>query len=182
MLYWIQDEVDGPFRSLKLKLKSKNKTKHEATEQAPNNSSQQVGHIPVAAVDPNLLKPNVREEAKLIDTNSDEELSSVATGDDPLSQIAARSADGIATATGTPSSRGGDAGEPNSDAPGNGAGVRGVRGEGGEGGRVKVGHCLSLEDHNQLRAFTQEFVAERLLPHLETVLKSLNDWVRHICS
>lgn len=84
------DEVDGPFRSLKLKLKSKNKTKHEATEQAPNNSSQQVGHIPVAAVDPNLLKPNVREEAKLIDTNSDEELSSVATGDDPLSQIADR--------------------------------------------------------------------------------------------
>ena len=49
-----------------------------------------------------------------------------------------------------------------------------------KGGRSStlVGLCLSLEDHNRLRAFVQEFVGQRLLPHLEAVLKNLNEWVR----
>ena len=49
-----------------------------------------------------------------------------------------------------------------------------------KGGRSSalVGLCLSLEDHHQLKAFVQEFVGQRLLPHLEAVLKNLNEWVR----
>lgn len=41
-----------------------------------------------------------------------------------------------------------------------------------------VGTYLSAEDENVLRNFVSEFVGQKLVPHLEAVLKNLNEWVR----
>ena len=46
------------------------------------------------------------------------------------------------------------------------------------GGRVKgVGECLSAEDEDIVRSFVSEFVGQRLVPHLESVMRNLNEWV-----
>ena len=50
--------------------------------------------------------------------------------------------------------------------------------EGGERGEGRtVGRYLSAEDENVVRNFVSEFVGQRLVPHLEAVLKNLNEWV-----
>ena len=47
-------------------------------------------------------------------------------------------------------------------------------------GRGKgVGKCLSAEDEDVVRSFVSEFVGQRLVPHLEAVLKNLNEWVSY---
>ena len=43
---------------------------------------------------------------------------------------------------------------------------------------ARYGECLSSGDHAHLRAFVNELVGKRLLPHLNEALKSLNEWVR----
>ena len=40
-----------------------------------------------------------------------------------------------------------------------------------------VGDYLSSEDEGVLRSFVSEFAGQRLVPHLEAVLKNLNEWV-----
>ena len=55
-------------------------------------------------------------------------------------------------------------------------------GGGGEGkvvgGRGRsVGRFLSTGDESVIRNFVAEFVGQRLVPHLEAVLKNLNEWV-----
>ena len=45
---------------------------------------------------------------------------------------------------------------------------------------ARYGECLSSGDHAHLRAFVNELVGKRLLPHLNEALKSLNEWVRSI--
>ena len=57
-------------------------------------------------------------------------------------------------------------------------GEMGERGrEGGGRAQDDVGQCLSAEDETRVRNFVTEFVAQRLVPHLEAVLKNLNEWV-----
>ena len=52
-----------------------------------------------------------------------------------------------------------------------------VSGEGDRGGEsVKIGQCMSLEDQNNLRSFVRDF-SGRILPHLEAVLKKINESV-----
>lgn len=48
--------------------------------------------------------------------------------------------------------------------------VAGVRGK-------AVGNHLSAEDETIVRNFVSEFVGQKLIPHLEAVLKNLNEWV-----
>ena len=58
--------------------------------------------------------------------------------------------------------------------------------EGGVGGvspHRPVGHCLSLTDHNTLRGFVQEFLFGKLVPHLDSVLRKMNEiveWQLHV--
>ena len=40
-----------------------------------------------------------------------------------------------------------------------------------------MGSYLSADDEEIVRAFVSEFVGQRLVPHLEAVLKNLNEWV-----
>ena len=42
---------------------------------------------------------------------------------------------------------------------------------------VQYGQCLNEEDHHRLRNFVMELVTRKLLPHLNEVLKNLNEWV-----
>ena len=49
--------------------------------------------------------------------------------------------------------------------------------EGGVRGKGDVGKHLSAEDEGRVRNFVAEFVGQRLVPHLEAVLKNLNEWV-----
>ena len=42
---------------------------------------------------------------------------------------------------------------------------------------VQYGRCLSEDDHRNLRNFVIDLVAKKLLPHLNEVLKNLNEWV-----
>ena len=53
----------------------------------------------------------------------------------------------------------------------------GERREGGRTAPDDVGQFLSAEDETRMRNFVTEFVAQRLVPHLEAVLKNLNEWV-----
>ena len=53
-----------------------------------------------------------------------------------------------------------------------------TEGEGPVGGaRSEVGRFLSAEDEGGVKNFVVDFVAQRLVPHLEAVLKNLNEWV-----
>ena len=57
------------------------------------------------------------------------------------------------------------------------SGGNSVSGEGDkEAESVKIGQCMSLEDQNNLRSFVKEF-SGRILPHLEAVLKKINESV-----
>ena len=42
---------------------------------------------------------------------------------------------------------------------------------------VQYGQCLSEDDHRNIRNFVMDLVARRLLPHLNEVLRNLNEWV-----
>lgn len=55
------------------------------------------------------------------------------------------------------------------------ASLHGSHGDGEGNGRY--GECLSNGDQANLRAFVNELVGRRLLPHLNEALKSLNEWV-----
>ena len=156
-----QDEVDGNFRHrLSNKLFRRDRKKQEPQRQEP--------HVPNNEEPPEIIKPNdAREEAKLIMSDSNESLnheprSEVPPGNDPLSQLASESPTKSAVISLL---------DP----------VRGSRSVGEDqksgGSSSSVGQCLSLEDHNRLRMFVQEFVGLKLLPHLEAVLKNLNEWV-----
>ena len=47
----------------------------------------------------------------------------------------------------------------------------------GVSGGSDAGQFLSAEDEDGVRNFVNEFVAQRLVPHMEAVLKNLNEWV-----
>lgn len=53
--------------------------------------------------------------------------------------------------------------------------VTGVRGK-------AVANHLSAEDESVVRNFVSEFVGQKLIPHLEAVLKNLNEWVSECSS
>lgn len=159
----LQDEVDSPFNfrhRLSNKLLKKDRKKQEPQRQEP--------HVPNNEEPPEIIKPNdAREEAKLILSDSNESLNQeprleVPPGNDPLSQLASESPTKSAVISLL---------DP----------VRGSRSVGEEhtsgNSSSSLGQCLNLEDHNRLRTFVQEFVGQRLLPHLEAVLKNLNEWV-----
>lgn len=149
----------------RFKLKSKNKAKKDATTKStsiPNNT-----HQSGSDSSPEFIKPNVREEAKLIDldplnspTSPEFNQSSIVTpGNDPLSQLA---------------------GSPDNEEEERLSNSSSPSSEAGSSSNIlrQFGQCLSQEDHNNLQAFVQELVGKRLLPHLNDVLKSLNDTVR----
>lgn len=160
------EETDGRF-ALKFRIGQSKKDKQK--ERSPIAEEEEPA-APTGQEEPppQILKPNVREEAILIDSDaSNEDLnqapppppppSEVALGSDPLTQMVSQSEDGY-----SPKHFVGRYGDSF------GSGRRSPSG---------VGQCLTLEDHNALRSFVQEFVGQRLLPHLEAALKNLNEWV-----
>lgn len=94
-----------------------------------------VNHELIIATPPTLITPNVREEATLEQSSSEESL---------------------------PESN------QNSSSPI-------LEGKVSRG--RSVGSYLSADDEEIVRAFVSEFVGQRLVPHLEAVLKNLNEWV-----
>ena len=46
---------------------------------------------------------------------------------------------------------------------------------------VRYGDCLTLEDHQRLQRFLEEFVTKGLLPHLEQLMRTMNDRVSVNC-
>lgn len=134
-----------------------------------------------------VLKPSeVREEPMLIDLESDlaptasSNTSSVELGSDPLTQVigdplAQQQKGGptyslvVQSGSGTLSS--------SSDSITSWSPVVDRIGGGGGGGIAQraVGQCLSVADHNSLRAFVQEFLFARLVPHLDSVLRKMHE-------
>lgn len=50
--------------------------------------------------------------------------------------------------------------------------------EGAAGGAGGHGACLTLNDHDHIRQFIQEFTFRGLLPHIEKNIRQLNDQVQ----
>ena len=158
---FLQDEVDSPF-NFRHKLGNKLLKRDKHKKQEPQRQEPQ---IPNNEETPEIIKPNdAREEAQLLESGSNESLNQepleVTPGNDPLSQLASESPPKSAVISLLDPVEGS------------------VEQQKGGRSSTLVGLCLSLEDHNRLRAFVQEFVGQRLLPHLEAVLKNLNEWVR----
>ena len=161
MLFFFQDEVDSPF-NFRRKLGNKLLKRDKHKKQEPQRQEPQ---IPNNEETPEIIKPNdAREEAQLFESGSNESLNQepleVTPGNDPLSQLASENPTKSAVISLLDPVEGS------------------VERQKGGRSSALVGLCLSLEDHHQLKAFVQEFVGQRLLPHLEAVLKNLNEWVR----
>lgn len=110
----------------------------------------------------------VCEEPQLIGIESSESTSSsVQPGDDPLSQFAAK----------TRGNSLGDASNPSMESSLQNHEAEEGAGEGAEEKGFRYGRCLSEEDHRIIKAFITDLVTKKLLPHLNEVLKSLNEWV-----
>lgn len=159
--FCLQDEVDSPF-NFRQKLGNKLLKRDKHKKQEPQRQEPQ---IPNNEETPEIIKPNdAREEAQLFESGSNESLnqepSEVTPGNDPLSQLASENPPKSAVISLLDPVEGS------------------VERQKGGRSSVLAGLCLSLEDHNRLRAFVHEFVGQRLLPHLEAVLKNLNEWVR----
>ena len=99
-----------------------------------------------------MITPNVREEAKLVQSSSEESVTG--TNENEMERE-----------EGEEEEVGGEEG-----------GGRGRR-EGGGRAQDEVGRLLSAEDESRVKSFVTEFVGQRLVPHLEAVLKNLNEWV-----
>ena len=114
-----------------------------------------------------MVRPD--QEPRLIASDS-ETTSSVQPGDDPLSQLAAK--------TSLPLGEGLSETLPNS-LDHNFLNDEELMSLGGGVGRegVSYGRCLSEDDHRNLRNFVIDLVSKKLLPHLNEVLKNLNEWV-----
>ena len=161
LLFFFQDEVDSPF-NFRRKLGNKLLKRDKHKKQEPQRQEPQ---IPNNEETPEIIKPNdAREEAQLFESGSNESLNQepleVTPGNDPLSQLASENPTKSAVISLLDPVEGS------------------VERQKGGRSSALVGLCLSLEDHHQLKAFVQEFVGQRLLPHLEAVLKNLNEWVR----
>lgn len=161
--------MDGPFRKLRFPRKpSKGKSN------GPISSNAFPEENPPYLEGQNVFKINrVREEPQLIGSDAmisepTQPASTVHPGDDPLSQFAAKSS----------SPRGNGSGETSNAFAGSGVLNHGNELMGGEmGGGVQYGCCLSEEDHRSLKGFVIDLVTKKLLPHLNEVLKNLNEWV-----
>lgn len=122
-----------------------------------------------------VAKPSwLRQEPQLIRSeplSPENSLScSVEPGADPLSQLAAR--------TSVPTGEGPGERTPNSSfdhALQNDESSSVVRPGGIGAGHY--GQCLSEADHRSIRNFVMDFVIKKLLPHLNEVLRNLNEWV-----
>ena len=98
-----------------------------------------------APINHDTITPNVREEATLEQSSSEDSLADLNQHSSPILL--------------------------NEEKEGRDEKVKG-------GGRVKgVGECLSAEDEDTVRSFVSEFVGQRLVPHLESVMRNLNEWV-----
>ena len=120
-----------------------------------------------------VVKPDqIREDPRLISPDSmSSELSvslAVEPGSDPLSQLAATSP--LPTGEGM-----GTEGPPNSLDHNYLNTEEGTKSGEAAGGRY--GRFLSEGDHRSIRNFVMDLVSKRLLPHLNEVLKNLNEWV-----
>ena len=102
---------------------------------------------PLAEVATETISPNVREEARLVESGSEESLPEV-------NQSYSSSSSGHVT-----------------------GGLGWSQVEGGAKPQA-VGECLSADDENSVENFMSEFVGHKLLPHLEAVVRNLNEWVR----
>lgn len=116
----------------------------------------------------------MREEPQLITSDLlNSETSTVQPGDDPLSQLAS-------VTTVIPISNDNSSNEmriPSSTADHNLLNHHDDSLVSDESGLMQFGQCLSEEDHRNLRNFILDLVTKRLLPHLNEVLKNLNEWV-----
>ena len=122
------------------------------------------------------MKPDqIREEPQLISpdlSNSNMNVSmDVQPGDDPLSQLAAKS--------GVPKDENSNDRIQKSMANHNLVNHDDLLNV-GRTGVVQYGQCLNEEDHHRLRNFVMELVTRKLLPHLNEVLKNLNEWVNEV--
>ena len=162
--------MDGLFKKPRFpKIPSKGKSNGPVSGASlPENMTNLEGHVV-----PNISR--VQEEPQLIapsDSDLAQPASTVQPGDDPLSQFAAKSLSPLGERTAVVVNA----------LPGAG-GLQNHReelaeGEGQEGGVAQYGRYLSEGDHRSIRRFVLELVAKRLLPHLNEVLRNLNEWVR----
>ncbi|CAI8014074.1 Trafficking protein particle complex subunit 8 [Geodia barretti] len=113
---------------------------HPLLEDAPANNE---------TIAPATITPNVREEAKLVQSSSEDSITEMNENKDKRGEGEEREGE----------ERGGE------------------RREGGRTAPDDVGQFLSAEDETRMRNFVTEFVAQRLVPHLEAVLKNLNEWL-----
>ncbi len=123
---------------------------------------------------PNITKiERVREEPQLIGIGmeSAESASAIEPGGDPLSQFVASSTSSHGNGSGDVSSQSSEAGLQNHE------GGAGGREHSGEETGFRYGRCLTEEDHRAIRSFVSGLVSKKLLPHLNDVLKSVNEWV-----
>ena len=110
----------------------------------------------------------MREEPQLIGIGIESSEPSVQPGDDPLSQFAASS---------STSSQGNGSGSVSAQSSEAGVGNHEVEEGASEGVEFRYGRCLTEEDHRAIRNFVLDLVSKKLLPHLNEVLKNLNEWV-----
>ena len=179
----VQDDVDGHLKfKFHIGKKSKRKTastSSETTPASPNNAyhGENVNSSSSGAGTDNVITPNVREEAQLIDTDPLGGLKQASTsslelepGDDPLTSLGEEGGGGeVGGVTQTKLVEKSDSRQD----------VNNYR-HGDHHGGAGYGECLSNEDHANVRGFMYELVGRRLLPHLNEALKSLNEWVRSI--
>ena len=126
-----------------------------------------------------VLKPSeVREEPMLIDLDSEPapsfNSSNVELGSDPLTQLrVAEPSYSLMVQSGS-----GNLSSSNESIVSGSQLLDRV----GSGSHRAVGQCLSLSDHNTLRTFVQEFLFGKLVPHMDSVLRKLNETVKlHAC-
>ena len=138
----------------------------------PNDAHQEEANSNLSNSGSATRPDQIREEPRLISDPEASVSSTVEPGDDPLSQLAASShtpALGEGLNDRIPTTL--DHSLHNHEELLNSGNGR------GRGGVAQYGRCLSEDDHRNLRNFVIDLVSKKLLPHLNEVLKNLNEWV-----
>ncbi len=140
----------------------------------PNNDHQEAANLNLSNSGSASQPDQIREEPRLISDPESSLTSTVEPGDDPLSQLAAGNRTLPALGEGL-NERLPNMLDHNFLNHEDALNSRGGRG----GGAVQYGRCLSEDDQRNLRNFVIDLVSKKLLPHLNEVLKNLNEWVSH---
>ena len=175
LFFPLQDETDSAFRKFHFRKRSKKKNSNASTPSTPSSLVPNNAH-PEANSRPDPILEE--QQQKLVDSpavaspenslSSSSSSSVLEPGADPLSKLAAAKSSKSSLTKEEAHSNSLEWSYLNNE-------------EGGYPGEgvvsVQYGKCLSEEDHRNLRNFVIDLVSKRLLPHLNEVLKSLNEWV-----